>query len=231
MSAGAHRLGLAARSWEVSDGPHYDLSRPMVKQRIRSEAQCGNIICTMLAPPCGSFSSLQFLNERLRDASFPWGLPRLSARAEARVQEGNRTAFAALYYFRLCMRLSIPVCLEHPFRSWLWSCPEVQALLVRKGVESVIVDQCQFGSSFRKRTRLMFHGCDSLDVSSLNRLCRGGRVCNKTGRPHKPTFGTCPTGGKWSVQAGHYPPRFADVILRVLLESRRHAGSELSFGM
>ena len=232
VSAACHRLGLAARQWEVEKGAEYDLTAPFVKRQLRKQVSDGRVIVGVLAPPCASFSTLQNLRGPVRSPAQPWGLANLDSKKQQRIEQGNKAARAALYYLGVFLRGGVPAVLEHPASSMLWQTPEVSQLLQDHRVCSVVLDQCQYGGPFRKRTRLMFIHCDRLDVEGLGKLCGGSRVCNITGRPHKPTIGSAPSGGNWSARAAAYPPRLADGLLYTLLGSRFAllANRELRFG-
>ena len=57
--------------------------------------------------------------------------------------------------------------LENPWRSFLWGQPCVARALTRLGFDDVILDFCQYGTAWQKRTRLRG---DLPGLKSLQRL-------------------------------------------------------------
>eukprot|EP00959_Pyramimonas_sp_CCMP1952_P460439 9479869-Pyramimonas_sp.AAC.1 len=64
----------------------------------------------------------------LRDATSPRGLPNLSPAGASKAIRGNSLARFSCGLFSLCRTLRIPVVLENPSTSWLWSLPRARAL-------------------------------------------------------------------------------------------------------
>ena len=79
----------------------------------------------------------------MRTREFPMGLPELSVADQRRVEVGNRTLYATVYLVHAGLRVGLPMLLENPCTSRLWSAPKLQRTY-RHGYD-VIFDQCQFG--------------------------------------------------------------------------------------
>lgn len=62
-------LGYKTREYDVSRGPHEDLTRRPVQQRIRRDIKRGVVIAALLAPPCSSFSTARHRTEVARTAT------------------------------------------------------------------------------------------------------------------------------------------------------------------
>ena len=80
--------------------------------------------------------------------------------------------------------LCIPWMLEHPRSSILWELPFFQDCRNSAKGGCVSFDMCQFGSSFKKRTQILYSNIDQLDMQRLNRLCSNSGDCIRTGKCH-----------------------------------------------
>ena len=121
----------------------------------------------------------------------------------------------ALGLFAFFHQAKIPAVLEHPLTSRLWHTPEIQALARQANVSLVELDQCQFGATCKKPTRLMFCHVEGDDLHNLCRRCRGTRgMCSRSGRPHLQLEGSARTR-----PAAAYPPQLAHCIIRALTAS------------
>ena len=207
VAKAARRLGYAAREWELSNGPSYDLTLPQVQRRIRQDIQQGLILAAMLAPPCSSFSIARDRTSVIRTKLFPWGLPReqLSEADWVRVQTGNRCFKAALKIISWLDQHGIPWIFENPFTSKCWYLPPLQKLATAAHVQTVVVDFCFYQTLWRKRTQLLRGNLDSQDVARLRHLCTGRGLCSFSCKPHFQLTGSNHQGTPWTRIAQPYP--------------------------
>ena len=78
----------------------------------------------------------------------------------------------------------IPWMVEHPQSSFLWELPFFIEIRNSAKCGCVTFDMCQFGASFKKRTRILYGNIDELDVQTLDRPCSNRGVCLRTGKCH-----------------------------------------------
>jgi len=110
--------------------------------------------------------------------------------------------------------------LENPAGSMLWTVPNVAKLCQHRASTQVVLDYCQFGAVFRKRTRLQ--GWHLGGLSELRHLCTGrGGLCSRTCRPHQIL-----EGAKMTKTAAAYPPQFALQAAHVLFSSVNNSSVE-----
>eukprot|EP00959_Pyramimonas_sp_CCMP1952_P268193 5607654-Pyramimonas_sp.AAC.1 len=64
----------------------------------------------------------------IRSADFPLGIQGLSGNSLQAVRSGNAQMTFTVRVIRLCRRLSIPVYVENPGASFLWSAPPMASL-------------------------------------------------------------------------------------------------------
>ena len=76
------------------------------------------------------------------------------------------------------------------------------------GAVEVMVDYCQFGERWRKRTKVL---TTLPNASSVSRVCRG-KVCSRTKLPHFLLEGRDPQGVFWTKRAEPYPFSFCRAI-------------------
>ena len=124
---------------------------------------------------------------------------------------------------RICSELCrkcIPFILEHPRTSNIWLLPEVVKLMATPGFAIVDLDQCQFGTKWRKATRLLLYRIDPFNVERLRKRCHRDRCgnCSKTGKPHLQLRGTNEKGQSLTALAGAYPSKLADDIAFCLVD-------------
>jgi hypothetical protein len=145
----------------------------------------------------------------LRDQHNVLGLLSLVSCADkAKVAEGNRQMRWAARLFRNLAAEGIPVILENPSTSFLWSSPPFKKLL--RQFSSVIFDFCGFGCPYRKRTQLLYANCD---LSSLQwYYCSSRGKCHFTGKPHDHLTGIRDKKLQTSMAAA-YPEKFCQFIL------------------
>ena len=227
-SSTARRLGFITKEWELERGPEHDLLNVKVWKRVKNDIRAGRIIAAFLGPPCGSFSAIN--TSVCRPDGNVWGYgvqPTENARRS--VEIGNGCMRRALNIIAMLNRLGVPWLLEHPRTSRMWKLPEVVRLLKHPKVRVTFLDQCQFGSAWRKSTTIMSGGIEEQDLTKLERKCRPHRrgFCSRTGKKHVILRGACPGTGKPMTHfAAAYPPRLNSLLARILVDQVRMHGNQ-----
>ena len=113
----------------------------------------------------------------------------------------------------------LPHCLrpENPVNSLLFVAPPISGLL-RKGV-CTTVDFCQFGTRWRKITRLVHWNCAML--SEIRSLCQGAQgMCSATHKHHVMLRGNHPVSHRlWTKIAEPYPTALCRDVSKLLTQS------------
>ena len=130
-------------------------------------------------------------------------MPNLGPADQLRIQLGNITLKVVSRVVRLCNKFGILVCVENPHNSLVWESPPMLALA--RSVTTVVTDYCQFGTPWRKRTRVLVW--NSYHTVPHNTRCSGrGGVCSKSRVKHIQLTGPHPTQGvPWTKVAEPYP--------------------------
>ena len=102
----------------------------------------------------------------LRDEEYPCGLPNLSETNHKKLEEGNHFAAISALGLEVGALGGAFGVLENPWRSFLWRQPRVERTLENLRFKDVILDFCQYGTAWQKRTRLRG------DLPGLERLQR-----------------------------------------------------------
>lgn len=100
--------------------------------------------------------------------------------------------------------------------------PEVIAIMNNKNVSVVDVDFCQFGTAWRKPTKLVCGFIDQQDLARLGKRCHAvGGLCSRSGKKHFQLTGTGPGGICWTRIAQPYPRKLANSLAHCLLANAR----------
>ena len=127
----------------------------------------------------------------------------------------------AIKVIRRCLKWNVPGYLENPLTSRLWKHPGIIRLLQDTRVHTSVTDMCQYGTQWRKPTKLLLWNCDEVRLER----CKGRRLCNKTGRPHLQLTGV--VNHRFITQhAQAYPRKFAERLLQAIIEASRPARPE-----
>ena len=235
ISAAWRESGFGVLSFELSFGDENDLTRPSLQRLITGWLTSHCIAGIWFGTPCSSWS----LARRgpygsawgpLRSQEFPLGLPDLSPADRFKVREGNRTAQLTAKLIRKAVECGVPCALENPHTSRLWSSPWIAPLLSVEEFRGFVVDMCQFGAPWRKRTRVgTWLTREPGPGSSLAQphLCRGRKgICSSSGQPH---IVLC---GRTCKRAESYPESFASEFARLLSFSaeQRTVDKRVAFG-
>ena len=134
----------------------------------------------------------------------------------------------ALGIIRMLNRIGVPWMLEHPRTSRMWKLPEVMRLLKHPRVRTTFLDQCQFGSAWRKSTTIMSGFVDDGDLVKLAWQCRPHQqgFCSRTGKKHVILRGSCPGTNKPMTHfAAAYPAKLNSALARILVDQVRMDGN------
>ena len=118
----------------------------------------------------------------------------------------------------------LPWILENPHSSKCWHLRFLKRLARQKHVQTVVVDFCQFGTSGRKRTRLLCGNIDNEDLHRLrNKICSSNTgICSATGKPHWHLSGPNPQGIPWTLIAQPYPHKLCSAFAYALTANKHH---------
>jgi len=112
-----------------------------------------------------------------RSMEYPDGLSGLSAKDKKTLRIANLLTRSTFKIITSCCRAGIRVSIENPHNSLLWRCTAYQQWIQKFNVNSVVVDYCQFGEPYRKRTRLVTYDpeflLDDSFLEPLRRSCPG----------------------------------------------------------
>lgn len=222
----AVRLGANARFFELSHGPEGDLTSKPVLEGIKKCIDRNEVLGAVMGPPCSSWGTAADRGPAgaIRAVLQPWGLPPelLSERQQARLALGNNIFRHALRLLRWLAVANLPCVLEHPINSRIWHTTELQTLIAKhKGIIQIL-DQCQVGTRWRKRTKLLFINVNWDDTVKFSRRCTGRNgICSRTGRPHLILEGNAKGGKRWTTIAAAYPAKLNTMLAQTVLSEAR----------
>ena len=165
-------------------GNNFDLCSKAVLRNLHRDIQKWNVVAAMFGTLCTSFSVARDRTSVIRSREFPYGVPGLSIADAERVSVGNSIVWATVRIVSWLHTCKVPWCIENPHSSKLWYFPEIEELSHAPNVNEVVLDYCQFGAPWRKRTRLILGNCDHNDIQRLCKQCVGHGVCSRTVKPH-----------------------------------------------
>ena len=209
-----------------------DLADPAIRTYIKMEIideslkkKCFSV-AGMLHIPCETFSSARHGKPGgrtpvpLRDyGENVWGLPGLTPRDQAKLEQGNKIARALLFIRDDLKNAGAPAGLENGDQSMLFKVPEMSA----EDAQMLKVCYCMMGRPFRKRTRFLVWNAPSPRIleEEVHRCaakfsCSSPKgVCRRTGEPHLLLRGWV-RGKALTKQGEKYPKMFVNVIARIL---------------
>ena len=117
------------------------------------------------------------------------------------------------------MESHTPCMLENSAQSLMWSAPPICRVLGASSCQSTLLDQCQYGTRWHKRTHIAAWNCT--DISSLSKLCIGKKgICSSTLRPHIVLSGKVAGSNKlWTSVAQEYPTSLCRDLAACLVDS------------
>ena len=172
----------------------------------------------MFAPPCSTCS--RALRQPMRSYKHIYGLPDLSAKNQIKVSNANKCYLATARLVRSLHRKGRPWIIENPHTSFMWWMPEIYNLQWLPRVHPYVIDQCMYGTPWRKRT-LLLCGNISLDDMQWIKQCKTARggICSRTGQPHIRLSGKGPDGVSLTSKAARYPLKLARSLASVLVDT------------
>jgi hypothetical protein len=215
--------GYASLGFEIEEGPEFDLLRPATNALIAGWIKSGIVRGLWMGTTCKSWSRARRGPPGsgwapIRSNAHIWGIPNLVDKNLSKVRDGNATLRQTCEVIRVCLAHGVPVMLENPISSMMWLAPPLAKLLQHQTCQCITLDQCQFGSRWRKRTRLATWGCGALP--RLARLCQGrGGICSRTHKPHIVLSGTSSSGVLWTSLAQAYPTRLCTAVASAFIEA------------
>ena len=227
LSKGLRKLGFITKEWELLRGPGHDSLKQDVWKRVKEDIKNDRVCGSFLGPPSGSFSAIN-TSVRRPDGNV-WGHNcQVSENASKSVEIGNGCMRRALQIIALLNERGIPWLLEHPRTSRMFKLPEVIRLMNHPKVLATFLDQCQFGSAWRKSTTILTGNVEEQDLQKLVKQCRPHRrgLCSRTGKPHVILRGGCPRIGKPMTHfAAAYPQRVNNMLGHILADQIRMGGN------
>ena len=186
------------------------------KFRIFNLVSQGKVLFVWIGMPCTTFSIARKAGDGgpppVRSDLEPMGISGLRGRNLQKVLEGNQLLFFSLELIRLCNRHRVPWALENPHSSRCWITDPMKPIL--HASRYVVLDFCQYGEAWRKRTGIMYQG---IDLSSLEKCCQGHNGnCSRTNRKHLRLTGTNTSGNFWTLVAQPYPLLLVQAVARLL---------------
>ena len=135
----------------------------------------------------------------------------MGPRPQAAVDLGNAQLRFALSLISLCRSMGVPVYLENPGTSWVWSTPKLRALVTASDATVYNLDMCAFGARWRKFTKVACWARHHPEAPQIARCCGRQGFCSFSGKPHIVLTGVDPLSGiLWTRLAEPYPVRFCN---------------------
>ena len=133
------------------------------------------------SPVCASFSTA--ITPPWRTLAFPAGRPDLTAEQRAKIEIGQAQLSFTLQLVRACLQFKLVFWVENPGSSWFWRQKGELSwddVLTDAAVDFLVVDQCRFGTAWKKRTKFL--------TNSHLAGQKAGCLCQK---PHTVLRGRC----------------------------------------
>ena len=125
------------------------------------------------------------------------------------VEAGNVEASIVAAICKCCWAGGVMFALFHPEDSLLWLVPVIRDLVVLSGVRSLVLDQCEFGSTMKSSLR----GVSNLpSFSSLSRRCSGGHI-------HETSWGRATLGTDRRERNPDYSKGFSEALAEMVASS------------
>jgi hypothetical protein len=208
VSCAVRAMHIPAKEYEIQHDDHGDLTSARARRALKNDARTWRLLAAMLAPPCSSFSIARDGTCPIRSREHPWGLPKLSLKDRDKVKLGNLCLMAVLDLFHVVQKFKIPRVLEQHATSKM---PSANQCLVK------LVDFCQYGKQWHKRTQLVCGNVDVQEAERLSRRCTGKPgICSRTNRAHFQLSGSSTQGVPWTAIAMPYPGKLCHDLAHAL---------------
>lgn len=214
--------GGAYIAFDVLIDARFDLSQSEVEQTLMRWIRQGLVWGVWLGTDCTTWSLASYSKgpgwwNSYRKKGNVWGeLASLSPAAQEKVLQGNDHAKFSTRVLQEIHDQPLAVGgLENPRGSVMWMLPELQALETRSRSYQTTCHYCQYGTRWKKPTRLFFVG--GKQALAPSKLCKQvHKLCSKTKKPHlKLGNGRChpSSGAVLTKLATEYPRRLAIQIV------------------
>ena len=224
LSKALKQHGIRSVAYDVRYGRNSDLLNPHVVWKVYSMVNSKHCLGVWFGCPASTLS-----RARRSDGSGPsplrgdteklrWGLPGLKGKDRERVETANRLIKMTLRLCRHCLRIGVPFYLENPLASRLWDFRGIKALAASPFVTASRYDFCQFGTPWRKATKLLCF--DNPHIERGARQCKFDRahICSATGKKHVVLSGVSAHFRHLTSRAVSYPRKFCNAIAKAIRE-------------
>ena len=217
LTAALRGVGLLAYAVDICLYDSHNVLDPSIERRIFSWIVSGRVSLVWAGMPSTTFSRARKHDglgpAPLRKDGFLWGIPWLTRKNRAKVQDGNNVLAFLLRLLYICHDSQVPYVVENPCSSMLWEMPTLQRFCHFAQPRFVTLDHCAFGEKWKKRTTLLYN---FIQLQALGRQCKGrSGICSFTGHRHIRQRGVNCDNAFMSLQAQPYPQRlckeFADL--------------------
>jgi len=134
----------------------------------------------------------------------------LSQADQDRVSLGNKLVLQSIKYIKLCVKHQVPCFLENPLTSRLWLVPQLQEL-INQSSTLLTFDHCQYGSPYRKPTKVVCWNIDTSELSVRCSPCSG--LCSYSKQKHIQLSGS--SKGEFRTAWGSpYPLAFVEAVVQ-----------------
>lgn len=192
-----------ALCFDLKHGEDENLLEPNLQARLKSLLGSRCFIAMAASPVCASFSTA--ITPPWRMKIWPRGKPGLTEEQLEKIRLGHEQLAFTLELVRVCLRHGVIFWIENPEQSWFWKIDKELSwddILARGDVGDFRVDQCVFGTPWRKRTRFRTNS----HLRDQKQLCR----CTK---PHVKLRGRSKQHGmNFTKLAESYPRKLCSVL-------------------
>lgn len=161
--------------FDISHRPDENLQDPTLQRKLMKLVRGGAFKALAASPVCASFSTA--ITPAWRTLLHPGGRPDLLPQQRLKVEHGHCQLRFVLSLVRLCLEQNLLFWVENPDPSWFWRQPgelSWQDIIENPRVGDFRLDQCRFGTPWRKRTRFRTN-CSLRNQRVLCR-CTSGHV-------------------------------------------------------
>ena len=140
---------------DACHGPAHDVSDYLVVKAMCEWMRKHRPAYVHFAPPCNTFSIAR--HPKVRSKLHPEGIPELEsslAHLAPGVALGNIIAKHTIHMMQVCCEESIPCSIENPASSFLFKLPAFKWWADLWLADQTILDYCQYGELYRKRTAI-----------------------------------------------------------------------------
>ena len=203
---------------DIADGFENDLSKPARWNLLVSQVH--SFDCIGIDLPCDTWSRARRAPKHSRfphplrgeDPESVLGLPGLKKSDAEKVMRANQMMWGACKLIRRAFRCGVCGYLENPLSSRLWKAPCIRRLLQDHRIFEVKLDFCQYGTQWKKPTKLLVWGVPPFQLLR----CKGKSTCSRTKKPHLVLTGLA--GKRFLTEhAQVYPKLFGEALAQSLL--------------